>query len=93
MNALLINLRNSGKIWCPWRKLSLGKVRTEHIKRIAKELVRRFPNKFSNNFEGNKRVVEMLVQGASTKMRNRIAGYITHVYSGMQMAPSSEDVE
>ncbi|MBS7620987.1 30S ribosomal protein S17e, partial [Candidatus Bathyarchaeota archaeon] len=59
----------------------MGKVRTEHIKRIAKELVRRFPNKFSNSFEENKRVITTLLQGTTTRVRNQIAGYITHIYS------------
>ncbi|MEM2988048.1 MAG: 30S ribosomal protein S17e [Candidatus Bathyarchaeia archaeon] len=71
----------------------MGKVRTEHIKRIAKELVRRFPNKFSNNFEENKRVVNMLLQGTTTRVRNQIAGYITHIYSGMETPTSNESQE
>ena len=71
----------------------MGKVRTEHIKRVAKELIRRFPNKFSGDFEENKRVVSTLVQGATTRVRNQIAGYITHIYSGMQMSTSNEGSE
>lgn len=71
----------------------MGKVRTEHIKRMAKELVRRFPNKFSNNFEENKLVVKMLLQGTTTRVRNQVAGYITHIYSGMETPTSSESRE
>jgi len=57
----------------------LGNVRTEQIKRVAKELIKRFPDKFSGNFDENKRVVSTLIQGATTKVRNQIAGYITNV--------------
>lgn len=71
----------------------MGKVRTEHIKRVAKELIRRFPNKFSGDFEENKRVVSTLVQGATTRVRNQIAGYITHIYSGIEWPASSEGSE
>ncbi|MEM1563954.1 MAG: 30S ribosomal protein S17e [Candidatus Bathyarchaeia archaeon] len=71
----------------------MGKVRTEHIKRIAKELIRRFPNKFSSSFEDNKRAVAMLLQGTTTRVRNQIAGYITHIYSGMETPPSNEGKE
>ncbi|MEM1540985.1 MAG: 30S ribosomal protein S17e [Candidatus Bathyarchaeia archaeon] len=71
----------------------MGKVRTEHIKRIAKELVRRFPNKFSSNFEENKRAVTTLLQGTTTRVRNQIAGYITHIYSGMETPASTESSE
>jgi small subunit ribosomal protein S17e len=69
----------------------LGNVRTEQIKRLAKELIRRFPDKFSNNFENNKRMVDMLTKGATTKVRNQIAGYITHAFAGAQGAPSSNE--
>ena len=69
----------------------LGNVRTEQIKRIAKELIRRFPNKFSNDFENNKRIVDTLTQGTTTKVRNQIAGYITHAFAGMQTTSSSNE--
>jgi small subunit ribosomal protein S17e len=73
----------------------LGNVRTEQIKRIAKELVRRFPDKFSDNFENNKRVVDMLTRGTTTKVRNQIAGYVTHAFAGTQpsSSPSENDEE
>ncbi len=55
----------------------MGSVRTEQIKRTAKELVRRFPDKFTRDFENNKHLVKSLVQGGTPKVRNQIAGYIT----------------
>ena len=64
---------------------------TEQIKRIAKELIRRFPDKFSDNFENNKRAVDILIQGATTKVRNQIAGYITRAFSITQTAPPSDE--
>ncbi|MEM2936958.1 MAG: 30S ribosomal protein S17e [Candidatus Bathyarchaeia archaeon] len=71
----------------------MGNVRTEHIKRLAEELIRRFPNKFSSKFEENKHAVSTLLQGATTKVRNQIAGYITHIYGGMQTPTASEGSE
>jgi len=71
----------------------LGKVRTEHVKRLARELLRRFPNRFSEDFESNKQAVSMLIEGATPKVRNQIAGYITHVFAGTVIAASSEEVE
>jgi small subunit ribosomal protein S17e len=68
-------------------------VRTEQIKRIAKELVRRFPDKFSNNFENNKRVVNTLVRGTTTKVRNQIAGYVTHAFAGIPTPSSPNEKE
>jgi small subunit ribosomal protein S17e len=71
----------------------LGNVRTEQVKRLAKELIRRFPDKFSNDFKSNKQAVSMLVQGATPKVRNRVAGYITHVFAGTQTISSDESME
>jgi small subunit ribosomal protein S17e len=71
----------------------LGNVRTEHVKRLAKELIRRFPNKFSKDFKNNKQAVSMLIQGATPKVRNQIAGYITHVYARTQTASRNEGME
>jgi len=53
--------------------LKLGKVRPEHIKRISKKLLK-FPDKFTTDFENNKKLVEALTNVSSTKLRNRIAG-------------------
>jgi small subunit ribosomal protein S17e len=52
-------------------------VRTEQIKRTAKELIKRFPDKFSIDFENNKHSVNSLVKGGTPKVLNQIAGYIT----------------
>ena len=56
----------------------MGNVRTEQVKRIAKELIKRFPDKFSNDFGTNKQIVSELIKGGTSKVRNQIAGYITH---------------
>lgn len=60
----------------------MGNVRTEQIKRTAKELIKRFPDKFSIDFENNKHLVKSLVQGGTPKVLNQIAGYITRFVAG-----------
>ncbi len=64
----------------------MGNVRTDLIKRTARELVKRFPGKFSTNFDENKLLVGKLVQGTTPRVRNQIAGYITHYNSGEDSA-------
>ncbi|MFB3889040.1 MAG: 30S ribosomal protein S17e [Candidatus Bathyarchaeia archaeon] len=59
----------------------MGKVKTEHIKHLAKELMTRFPDKFSTNFDDNKHLVDELTKGATTRVRNQVAGYITRTYA------------
>jgi small subunit ribosomal protein S17e len=55
----------------------LGKVKTEQVKRLAKELITRYPDKFTTNFDDNKHMVHQLTEGATTRVRNQVAGYIT----------------
>lgn len=71
----------------------MGNVRTEQIKRTAKELIKRFSDKFSNDFENNKRVVNSLVQGGTPKVLNQIAGYITRFVATEQRQLQEETPE
>ena len=59
----------------------MGKVRPDHVKNLARELIGRFPNRFDSDFENNKKMVDFLTNVTSTKVRNRVAGYITHLVS------------
>jgi len=70
----------------------LGKVKTDQVKRSGKELMHRFPEKFTTNFDENKRAVDTLTQGTTTRVRNQIAGYITRTLS-LAQANSSTDSE
>jgi small subunit ribosomal protein S17e len=58
---------------------SLGKVRTDTVKRISRELLRTFPERFTGEFESDKQMVNELVITPSKRLRNRIAGYITRL--------------
>lgn len=71
----------------------MGKVKTEHIKRLAKELLSRFPDKFSSNFDDNKHAVDALTEGATTKVRNQVAGYITRTIALNHADSPSETAE
>jgi len=53
----------------------MGKVRPEHVKRLARKLVERFPDRFTTDFENNKNLVDAFTSISSTKFRNRVAGY------------------
>lgn len=72
----------------------MGKVRTEQVKRVARELIRRFPDKFTKDFEHNKQVLETVAEIPSQKLRNKIAGYITRLLTLMDSGepPTTEEV-
>lgn len=57
----------------------MGNVRPEKIKRIARELLRRYPDKFTINFEENKKILSSIALLPSIKLRNSVAGYITRL--------------
>jgi len=56
----------------------VGKVRPAYIKRTARTLLEKYPDKFTADFEHNKRVVGELLK-TTKRVRNRIAGYITRL--------------
>ena len=57
----------------------MGNVKPAFIKRIALELMQRFPDEFTDDFEKNKMLVQELTTIATKNMRNRVAGYITRI--------------
>lgn len=69
---------------------NLGKVKTEQIKHLGKELMTRFPSKFTTNFDENKRTVDELTKGTTTRVRNKVAGYITRT-NALAQASSAMD--
>ena len=54
----------------------MGNIRPTYIKRVAVDLVKKYPKAFSADFENNKTLVSKLTDVYSTSMRNQIAGYI-----------------
>ncbi len=57
----------------------MGKVRPTPIKRISRELLEKYPDLFTNDFQKNKEILKTLLRTQSKKLRNQIAGYITHL--------------
>lgn len=58
---------------------TMGKVRTKLVKRVARELLEKYPELFTRDFEHNKQAVMRVATIPSKKLRNKIAGYITHL--------------
>ena len=71
----------------------MGKVRTEQVKRIARQLLDKYPNKFTADFENNKKFVTELTNISSIKLRNRVAGYTARLASTMYGPEASEAEE
>ncbi len=57
----------------------MGKVRTVLVKRLSRELVERYSDSFTTDFNQNKAVVDELLTNTTKRLRNRIAGYVTRL--------------
>ncbi len=68
----------------------MRKVRTEQVKRLARELLDKHPSKFTADFENNKKLVNEYTNVSSTKLRNKVAGYATRL---VRIKYGSEDSE
>jgi len=57
----------------------MGKVRTLLIKNVSKELINKYPDVFTTDFETNKRLLDTYLEIDSKHLRNRISGYIVNL--------------
>jgi len=68
----------------------LGNVRQEKVKKIARDLLERYPDRFTADFEENKKTVGSLVSVPSKRLRNTIVGYITRLAVSSQSGEASQ---
>lgn len=57
----------------------MGRIKTSFIKKIARDLLEKNSDKFSKDFETNKKIVEQFIDIKSKRIRNIVAGYITSI--------------
>jgi small subunit ribosomal protein S17e len=57
----------------------MGKVRTVLIKKVSKELINKYPDVFTTDFEKNKELLDKYLEVDSKHLRNRISGYIVNL--------------
>lgn len=63
----------------------MGNIRQTFVKRVAIELVKRYPDRFSpTDFAQNKKLVQELTNTPTKAMVNRIAGYATRYRNGYE---------
>ena len=64
-----------------------GRVRTKTVKRAYKALIERSYPKLTLDFETNKRLCDEIAVIPSKRLRNKIAGYTTHLMKRIQKGP------
>eukprot|EP00761_Pharyngomonas_kirbyi_P011109 gb/GECH01011133.1/.p1 GENE.gb/GECH01011133.1/~~gb/GECH01011133.1/.p1 ORF type:complete len:134 (+),score=11.19 gb/GECH01011133.1/:1-402(+) len=65
----------------------MGRVRTKTVKKSAREIVEKHYNRLTTDFDTNKRVCEEIALIPSKKLRNKIAGFVTHLMKRIQKGP------
>ncbi|KFH42421.1 40S ribosomal protein-like protein [Hapsidospora chrysogenum ATCC 11550] len=65
----------------------MGRVRTKTVKKSAKVIIERYYPKLTLDFETNKRICDEIAIIASKRLRNKIAGYTTHLMRRIQRGP------
>jgi small subunit ribosomal protein S17e len=55
----------------------LGRIRSNFIKRIAREAIKRYKDQLSTDYYENRNFLETVVRFSNDKLRNRVAGYVT----------------
>jgi len=57
----------------------LGRIRTGLVKRISRSLVEKYPTLFTTDYEQNKEIIGKILETGSKKLKDQIAGYVTHL--------------
>lgn len=65
----------------------MARVRTKTVKKASKTLIEKYYTRLTLDFHTNKRVCEEVAIIPSKKLRNKIAGFITHLMKRIQTAP------
>lgn len=65
----------------------MGRVRTKTVKRSARHIVEKYYSKLTMDFQLNKKISEEVAIIPSKRLRNKIAGFVTHLMKRIQKGP------
>lgn len=64
-----------------------GRVRTKLVKRASRHIIEKYYSKLTLDFDINKKIVDEVAIVPSKRVRNKIAGYTTHLMKRIQRGP------
>lgn len=65
----------------------MGRVRTKTVKKASKLIVEKYYTRLTNDFQVNKRICDEVATIPSKRMRNKIAGFVTHLMKRIEKGP------
>lgn len=65
----------------------MGRVRTKTVKRAARAIIEKYYSKMTQDFQSNKRLCDEIAVIQTKRLRNKIAGFATHLMKRIQKGP------
>ena len=62
----------------------MWRIKTQLVKRITRQLIKKHSRVFKNNFNDNKALISRFTNIKSKKIRNTVAGYVTRMVRAKQ---------
>ena len=59
--------------------INMGRIRTDAIKKVSFELIKKQGEKFTPDFEANKKAISEMKLFKSKRVRNKVAGYVARI--------------
>merc|ERR1712122_374592 len=69
------------------QSVNMGRVRTKTIKKASRMIIERYYTKLTSDFHTHKRICEDIAIIPSKRLRNQVAGFITHLMKRIKHAP------
>merc|ERR1711990_1021648 len=79
MGTLLPNNRPRQGAAAPGAAGNMGRVRTKTVKKASRVIIEKYYNRLTLDFHTNKRICEEVAIIQSKRVRNKIAGFTTHL--------------
>merc|ERR1719292_134051 len=65
----------------------MGRVRTKTIKKASRMIIEKYHTRLTMDFHTNKRICEEIAIIPSKRLRNQVAGFVTHLMKRIKHAP------
>lgn len=65
----------------------MGRIKNKTVKRASREVIEKYYYKLTEDFHLNKKIVDTVAEVPSKRLRNKIAGFTTHLMCRIQKGP------